>query len=432
MKRIKRLKLPKSFTLNGLIIFVALFCVSTFAFLEHTSISIGYFSVVKLPLMYLGFACIFTQIKTISRCLFKKSKFYTLLALALFCVLLIISMFANRGSQFDNSPLRYTVRFLLYLVELFLLMIIIAETGRVKAALNFLFWYLMLITAVNDVLMFTQVIRFAVGSYESYLVGTKFSVSYLHMNLLTMWVMRRTYNGGGRNVSRWKVILAAVFIVLVAGRVDCVTGVLGCMMLVVLFALLRDPRRGKKLKLLSPWTLLLVMVASVLFVFVADAITQIPLVKFVVEDILHRDTSITGRTNIYQMYVANLQGHWLTGYGYGNGNDASMTLFGYENVQNGILQWVLQVGVPATIGMVATMMQVFRLANRSLPEKRARMMPLVALIYMYIVLGTIETTFNMAFFMWFAMMYMLANEKLRRPAPVPEMALQEPETEAGA
>ena len=62
---------------------------------------------------------------------------------------------------------------------------------------------------------------------------------------------------------------------MVAGRVDCVTGVLGCMMLVVLFALLRDPRRGKKLKLLSPWTLLLVMVASVLFVFVADAITQI-------------------------------------------------------------------------------------------------------------------------------------------------------------
>ena len=34
-------KLPRSFTLNGLIIFVALFCLSTFAFLEHASISIG-------------------------------------------------------------------------------------------------------------------------------------------------------------------------------------------------------------------------------------------------------------------------------------------------------------------------------------------------------------------------------------------------------
>ncbi len=425
LKRLKRFRFPKSFTLNGLIIFVALFCVSTFAFLEHTSISIGRFSAVKLPLMYLGFACIFTQIKTISRCLFKKSKFYTLLTLALFCVLLIISMFANRDSQFSNSPLRYTLRFLLYLVELFLLMIIIAETGRVKTTLNFLFWYLLLITAVNDVLMFTQVIRFVMGSHESYLVGTKFSVSYLHMNLLTMWVMRRTYIGGGRNVGRWQIIVAAVFIILVAGRVDCVTGVLGCLMLAMLFVLLRDPRRGRKLKLLSPWMLLAVMIASVIFAFVADAITQIPLVEYVMENILHRDPSITGRTNIYEMYVSNLQGHWLTGYGYGNGNDASMTLFGYENVQNGILQWVLQIGVPATIGMVAMMMQVFRLANRSLPEKRARMMPLVALIYMYIVLGTIETTFNMAFFMWFALVFMLANEKLKRPAPVMELAAEE-------
>lgn len=412
----KRYRLPKSFTLNGMIIFIALFCVSTFAFLEHTSISIAAFSSVKLPLMYVGFFCLVTQIKTISRCLFKKNKFYTLLALAVFCVMLIISMFASRNSTIGESSLRNTVRLLLYLVELFLLMVVIAETGRTRATLNFLFWYLLVLTIINDLLMFTKVITFVDGRYESFLVGTKFSVAYLHMNLLTMWVAKRGGNAGIRNVSKWLIVLAAAYIVLVSIRVDCMTGVLGCIMLVILFRMMEGSKRNKLLRFTSPWLLLLVLIASVVLAFLAEAITQLPPVRFVLEDILQRDTSITGRTYIYQMYIGNLEGHWLTGFGYGNGNAASNLLFGYENVQNGVLQWVLQVGVPATISMAALMMQVFRLANRCPTERRVRLMPLVALIYMYIILGTIETTFNMSFLLWFALIFMIANGKDKRPA----------------
>lgn len=411
----KQYRVPRSFTLNGLIIFVALFCLSSFAFLEHTSISIGAFSAVKLPLLYVGFVCLVTQIKTLSRCLFKKNKFYTLLALAVFCVLLVISMFANWDTNIGESPLRYTFRLLLYLVEVFLLMIVIAETGRGQAALRFLFWYLLLITVVNDALMFTGIKRFVEDRYESYLVGTKFSVSYLHMNLLTMWVMCRYHKGGLKGISRWLVAVAAIFIALVAIRVDCMTGVLGSLLLVMLFGMMTGAKRHRLLKYTSPWILLTALIISAAFAFVADIITQIPVIEFVVEDVLQRDTSITGRTNIYQMYIANLNGHWLTGYGYGNGNAASVSLFGYENVQNGVLQWVLQVGIPATIGMVVLMMQVFRLANRCPIERRERLMPLVALVYMYIILGTIETTFNMAFILWFALIYMVANERQKRP-----------------
>ena len=411
----KQYRVPRSFTLNGLIIFVALFCLSSFAFLEHTSISIGAFSAVKLPLLYVGFVCLVTQIKTLSRCLFKKNKFYTLLALAVFCVLLVISMFANWHTNIGESPLRYTFRLLLYLVEVFLLMIVIAETGRGPVARRFLCWYLLLITVVNDALMFTGIKRFVEDRYESYLVGTTFSVSYLHMNLLTMWVMCRYHKGGLKGISKWLVVVAAIFIALVAIRVDCMTGVLGSLLLVMLFGMMPGAKRHRLLKYTSPWILLTALMISAAFAFVADIITQIPVIEFVVEDVLQRDTSITGRTNIYQMYIANLNGHWLTGYGYGNGNAASVSLFGYENVQNGVLQWVLQVGIPATIGMVVLMMQVFRLANRCPIERRERLMPLVALVYMYIILGTIETTFNMAFILWFALIYMVANERQKRP-----------------
>ena len=178
----KRLRVLQKFSLNGMFIFVALFCVSTYAFLEHMSICIPAFSSVKLPLMYLGFGCMITQIRTILRCVFKKKKFYMLLALVGFCFMLVISMFANHNTSIGTSPMRNTIRLLLYLVEVFVVMIVIAETGRGAAVIRFLYWYLLILMIINDGLMFSQIITFRDGRFEGYLVGTKFSVAYLHMN----------------------------------------------------------------------------------------------------------------------------------------------------------------------------------------------------------------------------------------------------------
>ena len=106
----------------------------------------------------------------------------------------------------------------------------------------------------------------------------------------------------------------------------------------------------------------------------------------------------------------------MWGFGFGNANEASVTMFGYENVQNALLQWVLQVGFPATIGFVALMFQVFRQIHRKQLVNMNMILPLVALVYMYILLGTVETTFNMAYIMWFGMIFMLANER-HKPLP---------------
>ena len=155
------------------------------------------------------------------------------------------------------------------------------------------------------------------------------------------------------------------------------------------------------------------MLLSVIFAFIADSIVHIPFVEYVVEDVLGRDTTITGRINIYEMYVNNMKDHWLSGFGYGNGNEAAVTLFGYENVQNALLQWTLQVGIPATLGLVAVMYQVFNQINRKNSKNMDKILPLVSLIYTYILLGTVETTFNMAFILWLALIFMLVNEKKR-------------------
>lgn len=408
----KKLKLPKSFTVKAMFLYVALFCVASYALLEHVSISIGAFSAVKLPMMYLGFVCLLPQIDTIYKCIFRKNQFFTLLTLGVFCILLIISMFGNRDAMFGESPLYDTVRFLLYLVELFLVMIVLAETGRARQAVGFLFWYVAALTIVNDLLMFTGVIRFKAGRFETYLVGSKFAVSYLHMNLLTLWRVRSMWRPLKRRMPKWLIALLAAYVVCIALRVECMTGIVGCLALVMLFGMVRSPKRGRLLQFTSPMILVLMLVASVAFVVLVDAILDMPPVQYVVEEVFQRNLTLTGRTNIYNAYFRRMEGHMLLGYGFGNANIASVTMFGYENVQNALLQWVLQVGVPATVGLVLVMVQIFRQIHRKRLHNMHMILPIVALVYTYIFLGTVEVSFDMMFILWLAMIFMLANERL--------------------
>ncbi len=416
----KRIRLPRYLSLNTIAIYIALFCVATYALLEHTSITLASFSSLKMPLVFLGVVCLIPQIKLLSRVLLRKKYFYVLLALAILCMLLLGTMLLNRNAEMGGSPVRRTVRLVLYLVELFLIAIVMSETNRVKSTISFLFWYGLLIAGINDAVMFSRVIVFNPGKYETYLLGTKFSVAYLHMYLLVLWFVKNRKNGWDSGLPRVPTILLTVLVFLVAIRVNCMTGIIGGCVLIVLLRIIDTPKRKRLLKFTAPWMLGIAFICSILIAFVIDSIAEIPAIEYLIEDVLSRDTSITGRTNIYDMYISNMAGHWLAGFGYGNANEVSNALFGYANTQNALLQWVLQVGVPTTVAMIVLFMQVFRQIKRKNLEM---ILPLVALIYVFIILGVIETTFNMAFFLWFALIFMLSNEK-QQPMQKSQAGLQ--------
>ena len=417
----KKIRLRRSITLNAVLLYIGFFCVATYALLEHASISISMVSAIKIPLLAVGGVCLLAHVKTISRVLLRKHYFAVLLSALVLCLLLAWSMFLNMGASLGDSPLRRTFRMVLYVMELFLYMIVLAETGRGKQAVNFLFWYLLLLVALNDALMFSGVFRFRSGRFETYLVGSKFNVAYLHMNLLTMWFMRSKLRIRRVRFARVKILLMALLIMAICLRVDVMSGVLGCLALIALFILSGKPKGRKLAKLASPAVLMLTIALSILFAFIANWVINIPAIRFVVEDVLKRDTTITGRLNIYEDFAANMQGHWLAGYGLGNGNAVAKRLFGYENVQNGVLDWVLQVGVFATGSLLAMIVVVFRQLSRRRGQALAPIMPLVSLLYMYIILGMIETTMDMSFFLWVAMIFLLVNERhleqMRQDAP---------------
>ena len=104
------------------------------------------------------------------------------------------------------------------------------------------------------------------------------------------------------------------------------------------------------------------------------------------------------------------------GFGMGNANLAAKTLFGYANAQNAFLQWILQAGFLTTAAMVLLIATVF--AQRSKTRQFKKTMPLVILIYVYIMLGMVETTFSMSFFLWIGLLFALTNER------EPQLSLQ--------
>lgn len=399
----------KRIPFDDFMLFLALLAVYSTALLEHVSVPIPTFSAVKFPILYVGGLCLFTQVNLFLRNYKKRKYFYLLAVLFLFCAALGCSAYANRVPVIGINPTRITLRIVLYLIELFLLVIWVSETGKSKYAINVLFWYILILVLVTDVLFFTRLIVFKSGRFENYLVGTKFTVAYMHMNLLTLWFTKNNLQLYREGKSKRFVFLAIPIILAVSIRVDCMTGVLGCLVLFVLFMMLNTKFQKKFLYFGSPVLLWAFLVGSVLFPFLAERIVSIPFVSHIVEDILGRDPTLTGRLLIFRTFGDKMSGHWLWGYGYGNGNMASEWLFRCANAQNAQLHWILQSGLIATI-LIGVMMTVI-IKQMSKSARQRSIMPLAILVYVYIILGTVETTFNMSFFLWLACIFMHVNEK---------------------
>lgn len=391
---------------------LAMFCIFSYGLLEHVSIPIPEFSAVKMPLLYVGGVCVLLHIFPMLGVLKKKKYFYVIACLVLFCCNLLLTIEFSKASIMGVSPRRNTIRLILYLIELFFLMIWGAESSRSKRILNFLFYYILIFTVITDFLFFTRLIVFMSGTDEYYLAGTKFSVSYFHMNLLTLWFIRNRERFYSDKKAKRIIMIGIPYVMFVSLTISCMTGFLGCLILLVLFSMLKSENRIKLMMLKSPVILMIAISASVIFPFIAEQILSLPIISNLVQNIFNREADLTGRLDIYTSFITNMEGRWLWGYGFGNANYVAMELFGYANAQNALLQWVLQIGIPGSCFFILLIYTIFLHLKDSYAVERA--VPLIFLIYLYIILGMVETTFSMSFIIWLALLFMLSADNHRQ------------------
>lgn len=183
-------------------------------------------------------------------------------------------------------------------------------------------------------------------------------------------------------------------------------------MLVVLFLMLNTRFQRKFVRFSSPVLLWLFLIGSVVFPFLAERIVSIPVITHIVESVLERDATLTGRLGIFRTFGTKMSGQWMWGFGFGNGNAAAERLFRCANAQNAQLQWILQSGLPGILLINVLMTLIIKQLSGS--SRQRQIMPLMILVYVYIIMGTVETTFNMSFFMWLACIFMHVNEKVEK------------------
>ena len=219
-----------------------------------------------------------------------------------------------------------------------------------------------------------------------------------------------------RQRTKWKIWCAAACIVVIAIRVNCMSGVLGsCFMAALLVWMNRNKRVCRVF--LSPKMLVVCMAASVIFAFTVGFVLDIPFVVRFIENVLGRNTTLTGRVAIYKGYAEAMHKNWLLGYVYGSANAMSVRFFGCADAQNAILQWILQSGILTTSMLLLLFVRIFKQVQAYGFRLDDFPKPLITLVYTYIMLGTVEITFSMSFILWIALIFLYVNDVREETIP---------------
>lgn len=397
--------------------YTAMICVFSHALLEDAGISISVVDSLVRPAFLLGGACccLLMNDKLFLQKLRGKPYLLLLPVYSVFLILMTASSYYTKDIVPVYNPITKNILFQGYVVEGVGLILYALVMGRTRQFQSFLFICLAALTLMSDLLMFTGP-KFTDGAFETYLIGTKFDVAYAHMNLMALFFTQLSYYRKGRKDVKLPLRLLLSFMainVIISLRVDCNTGMLGSLLIVVITYICDryDSFRNKLFG--SVWFFAFTLIISTTFAYYIFWILEQPIVQYLVVEKMGRSLTLTGRTDIYALFPSSMQEHWMWGYGYGNAFPVCVALYGYTDVQNAVLQWVLQVGVPATIAMCLVFCYIMKLYRDAGCSKK--LVPIIALIYMYLLLGTVEITINLTFWLFMLLLFMLSCEDMKTP-----------------
>lgn len=266
---------------------------------------------------------------------------------------------------------------------------------------------------LNDILLyfFSGMANYFGGEWwTSFLLGTKFDVGYMHLffiaALFSVFFQKQTK-------SSEKYIVFIILIGLTACStiyVDCNTGLVS----IGIFLIFMLISRKKYIFFIKPQVFSITLLSTSLFVVLYSFFLDSPIVKFVVQQIFDRDISLTGRTNIYKLLGNVFANNIWTGYGYGISYNVSRAIFNYDNTQNGLMEWVLQIGIIGTSLLVLFLYILFVRISKAKPS--AVIIPILSFIYVLTIIAMIEISLDLFYFMAIGLLYGMAldEEKKRK------------------
>lgn len=219
-----------------------------------------------------------------------------------------------------------------------------------------------------------------------FVIGSKFTVIYMHfVGLVLFWYKCRLKRIKHQTIYLGFLLFLTFFF---SYYLFCTTALLGSIVLLFLYIF---EKRIQNIVVNVKIQLLGMSLATLFVVFVTFAVSN-EKIAYIIQDVLHEDLTLTGRTLIWaEIFDIISYSPWL-GFGYGNSHSV-VSYFVVGNSQNGVLECVINYGI---IGFFFLLLIFILSTNRS-KKNMTLIYPFYSLISVFVIMSSVEITFGNLF-----------------------------------
>ncbi|MCR5294931.1 MAG: O-antigen ligase family protein [Lachnospiraceae bacterium] len=299
-----------------------------------------------------------------------------------------------------------------------------------KSVFSFCFCFLLI---GDSIVLFSGTRGIGVSSgIPDYLIGNKFTISYVHMLFLALyyWHLSEYYWSSSEygGVIKRKGVLAFAYTLFICVITDCATGIAGCIALAFFYLLFKKMPSAARL-FSNPYFYCLFMGIISVSVIHMDLFTRFKPVAFIIEHFFHRNLTLTGRSFAFAVAILAISQKPL--YGHGINSTYVSSVLGWGNAQNGLLKVLLDYGVIGLLLFFWIVTDAFRIVRprtyRKMKKKSGKSifqslyeelfqgsrlmkedeLALTAFLYAMSVCGTVEVCFSGFFFLGLSLLRMV-------------------------
>lgn len=357
----------------------------------------GYNRIKYLMLLIVGiYVCRYIRV-------FFQRKFIFVNALfTVFSITLLYSSYINRDIIQDRDPFLAAMFFCMSMIMSLFFFEVKASKGEIEDVINNFFWYLSVIVLLLDLQIFILPNGGLIMGY--YFIGTKFTVVYLHVIYIAFYLQRTRKHH--EQLETIKTLLLIILTVIVSTRVDCATGTVMLIIMILLYYFLNYLDKF----MVKPSTIIVVLILTFVFAFVYEVVLKWGIIESFVVNILNRDMTLSSRTRIFSTVIELLDGHWINGFGYGTSYSIGIAHSGFPNTQNGLLEWIWQAGIVGTVMLLTMLYYIYREVNSI--RKPKLFFPVNIIIYILAMISAVEISLGNLFFALFMLIYAMSKDEV--------------------
>lgn len=362
------------------------------------------------PIRYFLLVAVAMMILSNIRILFRKTYRELNVSIAFFCLATLVVSYINRNEYTDRNPFLAAVVFVATLIEFVITVEIFCQREEIQNLIRVFYRMTLLVVMLTDFLILFTNMHLQYGG-DVFLVGTKFSVVYMHFYLISFFFADKNIELRTIRESSLNNMLLGVLLIItmtVSIKLGTATGIVGTVAL-LLFLWLSERNIGA---FLNSKSFFVALIASLLFAVFVEIILSNSIVTYIITQLLGKDVTLTFRTVIYSMFPNIMKERWFWGFGYGTGYEVLMR-YGIVDAQNGIFDWIQQIGVFGTMLLAIWLCIAMKQPKNLCDINHSDVRSLTALAYVFVLLATVEITFSSKFLAIIVLLYGIKMQRIR-------------------